>query len=240
VSNPLDEIKRLLDNCTDEQRQVIFQYLRSKIRLHPIEEKLNVQAEVILEAISRAGDLTLRGIRGIIAEAAFLLNVVGRLEGWEDKTPEGDRPYDFLLTDGNGDVRVQVKMQRLKSQRPMTAHEGYRFLPQDMYVVETQRTRGGSDQKTGEDTRPYRYGEFDILAVSLHPSTGDWSRFLYTVGSWLLPSKGKKNLLLKFQPVAKDPNDDWTNDFLTCVSWLRSGQSKSIQPGLPHRRKRKK
>lgn len=40
-----------------------------------------------------------------------------------------------------------------------------------MYVVETPRTRGGKDLTSGEDTRPYRYGEFDILAVSMHPST---------------------------------------------------------------------
>lgn len=240
MSNHLDEIKRVLDNCTDEQRQAIFQYLRSRIRLHPIEDKLNIRAEVILDAISRAGDLTLRGIRGIIAESSFLYNMVKNLNGWTDKTPEGDHPYDFLLTDGNGDIRVQVKMQRLKSQRPMMANEGYRFLPKDMFVVETQRTRGGSDQRTGEDTRPYKFNEFDILAVSLHPSTGDWSRFVYTVASWLLPSKNNRNLLLKFQPVAMTPNDDWTSDFLTCVSWFRSGRSRTIQPGLPHRRKRRK
>ena len=66
-----DEIKRLLDACSEKERLEIFKYLRRTIPIHAIEGKLNTQAEVILEAIDRASDLTLRGIRGIIAEAAF-------------------------------------------------------------------------------------------------------------------------------------------------------------------------
>jgi hypothetical protein len=31
------------------------------------------------------------------------------------------------------------------------------------------------------------------------------------------------------QPVAIEPNDDWTNDFSTCVSWLRSIETKTIR-----------
>jgi len=42
----------------------------------------------------------------------------------------------------------------------MWASQAYRFLPKDMYVVETQRTRGGSNRLTGGSTRPYRFGEF--------------------------------------------------------------------------------
>jgi hypothetical protein len=240
MSDHLEEIKQLLASCNEQQRREVFHLLRREFRIHPIEEKLNVQAEVILEAIDRAGDLTLRGIRGIIAEAAFLINVVGKLEGWKNITTAGDHPYDFLLTDGRGDLRVQVKMQRQKDQRPMPAREGYRFLPADMYVVETQRTRGGTDQRTGENTRPYRFGEFDILAVSLHPSTNDWTRFCYTVSSWLLPRPENRSLLLKFQPVPARPNEDWTDDFLTCVGWFRAGQGKRIQPGETQARRTKK
>jgi hypothetical protein len=70
--------------------------------------------------------------------------------------------------------------------------------------------RGGKDTKTGEDTRPYRFGEFDILAVSMHPSTRDWGIFMYTVADWLLPRPGDKQLMLKFQPVGKIPDDRWT------------------------------
>ena len=75
-----DEIKRLLKACSEEERLEIFQYLRRTIPIHAIEAKLNTQAEVILEAIDRASDLTLRGIRGIIAEAVFLVEVIAKLE----------------------------------------------------------------------------------------------------------------------------------------------------------------
>jgi len=212
MNHQLDHIKQLLASSTKEQRQEIYRELRKEFPIHAIELKLNAEAEIILEAISRAGDLTLQGIRGIIAEAAFATKVVGTLQGWIDSTPAGNHPYDFVLTDGHGDIRVQVKMQRQKSHRAMMANEGYRFLPADMYVVETQRTRGGRHPSTGENTRPYKFDDFDILAVALHPSTGNRSRFLYTVNSWLLPRAEDQKLLLKFQPVPKGSNENWTDD----------------------------
>lgn len=225
----VEEIKQLLDRCTDEQCREILRYIRRRVPIHAIEEKLNAQAEVILEAIDRAPDLTLRGVRGIIAEAAFAVEVAGKLEGWRDATPPGEFPFDLLLEDDRGQVRVQVKMQRRVGGRPMTAREATRMLSPDKFVVETQRTRGGVDRATGEDTRPYRFGEFDLLAVSMHPSTNDWNSFMYTVGNWLLPRQENPELLMKFQPVSPTADDDWTDDFLTCVSWFRSGVVKRIQ-----------
>jgi len=109
----------------------------------------------------------------------------------------------------------------------MWAREAYRYLPPDMYVVETQRTRGGKDA-SGNETRPYRFGEFDILGVSMHPSCNKWDQFLYTVAAWLLPDPNSSNLLLKFQPVAQAPTDTWTNDFGTAVEWFRSGATNRI------------
>ncbi len=229
MKSHLDEIKRLLELCDKYQRRELFRYLRNEFTIHPIETDLNTQAEVILEAISRSSDLTLRGIRGIIAEAAFAVYVLGGLDGWIDRTEPGDHSYDFLISDDRGDVRVQVKMQRLKTQRPMMANQGYKFLPSDMYVVETQRTRGGIDPKTGSDTRPYKFNEFDILAVSLHPSTKDWSHFLYTVVNWLIPREDIPACLLKFQPVSVTPSEYWTDDLLTCINWYRSGEKKALQ-----------
>lgn len=225
----VENIKRLLDALTDDQCREILHHLRGRIPIHPIEAKLNTQAEVILEAIDRASDLTLRGVRGIIAEAAFAVGVISELEGWHEVTLDSDMPYDFLLEDAMGQVRVQVKMQRRVGGRPMKANEASRLLSADMFVVETQRTRGGVDRSTGEDTRPYRFGEFDIIAVSMHPSTNDWNSFMYTAGDWLLPRPDKPAQLMKFQPVAPESNEDWTNDFLTCVDWFRSGKKKHIR-----------
>src|SRR5208283_5137644 len=99
---PIEQIKELLSRCSVAQRREIFEYLRAEFPIHPIEEKLYAQAEIILEAIDRASDLTLRGIRGVIAEASFEINVVNKLVGWENITPEGDLPYDFLLKDAVG------------------------------------------------------------------------------------------------------------------------------------------
>lgn len=41
----------------------------------------------------------------------------------------------------------------------------------EVFMTETQKTRTGTDGEENQ-TRPYRYGEFDILAVSMQPSTG--------------------------------------------------------------------
>ncbi|MFO0959225.1 MAG: helix-turn-helix domain-containing protein [Isosphaeraceae bacterium] len=215
---------------SEDARRAVLGQIRKEYPIHELERKLGAPAEVILEAIDLAGPLTLRGIRGVLAESAFRLGVVEELKakGWINQPIHGDPSYDFALDDGRGVVRVQVKLQRKKADRPMRANEGSRRLSADMFVTETQRTRGGKDQKTGGDTRPYRYEEFDILAVCMEPSTGDWGQFYYTVARWLLPRPEDPNLLLKFQPVAASPNEDWTNTFETCVGWLRSGATRTI------------
>jgi len=224
--NEIKQIKQLLAYCSIEQRYEIFQLLRQEFQIHSIEKELNISAEIILEAISRASDLTLRGIKGVVAEAAFELYVVDKLDNWDNVLLDGNYAYDFLLRDNIGPVRIQVKMQRQKEHRPMMANEAYRYLPSSMYVVETQRTRGG--RKNGENTRPYKFGEFDIIAVSMRPSTNNWSDFMYSVESWLLPHPELPNQLLKFQPVAKISNDVWTDDFRECINWFRSGEVKRI------------
>jgi hypothetical protein len=228
MAKNVDQIKALLDKCSEEQRREIFQYLRIHFSIHPIEDKLNCSAEIILEAIARASDLTLRGIRGIIAEASFKYEVLDKLKGWKDVTSDGNEAFDFKIKDSKGSVTIQVKMQRQKEHKPMMANKALKILPEGRYVVETQRTRGGKDLRTGENTRPYRFGEFDIIAVSMHPSTNSWNSFRYTVADWLLPMPTNKKLLLKFQPVSIEPDEDWTDDLLTCIKWLRSGNRKTI------------
>src|ERR1700744_3088877 len=121
----VDEIKVLLEQCTDAERLEVFKLLRRDFHIHPFESALNTRAEVILEAISKAPDLTIRGVRGIIAEASFVVEIVGPLleNGWIDTTPKGDHAYDCQIEDKIGVVRVQVKMQRRKDHRPMMANE---------------------------------------------------------------------------------------------------------------------
>lgn len=228
-----EQVRQMLAALTPEQRYQVFRLLRREFPIHPIERKLDTEAEIILEAIDRASDLTLRGIRGVIAEAAFATDVVGRLDGWQDVTPAGDAPYDFLLRDSHGEVRVQVKLQRQRAHRPMLSDQTPRWagLPPGMFVVETQRTRGGTTAG-GEDTRPYRFGEFDLLAVSLHPSTRNWSSFVYTVADWLVPHPENAKWIQKYQAVPSQADVHWTDDFLQAVTWFRSGERRP----LPFRR----
>jgi len=115
----IEQIIGLLNLCSPAQRQEIFRRLRAEFPIHPLEVELNISAEIVLEAIHRAGGLTLRMIRGVIAEAAFAIEVVERLAGWRNVKPPGDLPYDFQLDDGQGVVRVQVKLQRSLAHRPM-------------------------------------------------------------------------------------------------------------------------
>ena len=223
------QILSLWEKCSEEQKRYIFSQLRREIAIHPIEERLNTQAEIILEAINQDDQgLTFRMLRGVIAEAAFKIEVLDKLEPWQQLTPPGDLPYDYLLSNGIDSVRVQVKLQRSKAGKPMQANEAYRRFSADLFVVETQKTRGGIDPATQENTRPYRFGEFDILAVAMQPSTGSWSSFLYTPANWLLATEEDHTCMLKFQPVSPVPNDDWTNDFETCVEWLKMQQTKQI------------
>jgi hypothetical protein len=63
----------------------------------------------------------------------------------------------------------------------------------------------------------------------MFPSVNDWTYFMYTVADWLLPRSENPDLILKFQPVPKKPNDDWTDNFLECVRWFRQKTKKTIK-----------
>lgn len=146
-------------------------------------------------------------------------------------TPQrGNHSFDHGLRDAVAQVSIQVKLQRSAKGKPITTSGTQFGLAKGMYMVEVQRTRSGTSQgKQGEKnkTRPYRYGEFDIIAVSLQPSNGEWHSFRYTVGNWLLAGTGP-NEIATYQPAATNPNDDWTDDFDTAAKWFRSGTNKKI------------
>lgn len=246
MTDPLDNLRLQIDQCTDAERRILFDYLKTKVPHHPLEDEWRVSAEIILTAIARSSDLTKRGVRGIIAEAVFERSVLANLKGWNAVKFVEDRPYDFLLHSDEEkprEARIQVKLQRMLRQQPMFAFEANRHYPKDMYVVEVQKTRGGFDSQTNEDTRPYRFGEFDVLAVNLHPSTHDWRVFLYTLSDWLLPRHANAALIEIFQPVPSTPTDVWTDSLTTCLEWLAAGERKrilDIEPKLLKRRPRRR
>jgi hypothetical protein len=232
MSKRADEICRLIEGSSEEERCLVLNYLRERVPLHPLEQKWGTKAEAILTAIARSSDLTQRGIRGILAEATFEEIVLPRLEpaGWKAITILGDQTYDFLLEKKKKQVRIQVKLQRREGGVPKEFAARSRAAMNcptgTIYVVEVQKTRSG--QKKGQKTRPYRYGDFDILAVNLHPSTGDWKRFVYTVGNWLRPRPKQPELIEIFQPVPNCPDDYWTDNLERCIDWFLGASSKRL------------
>jgi hypothetical protein len=231
VSETTDTITRLIDQCSEIEKLALLEYLRTHLPQHPLERNWGVSAEIILSAIARSSDLTLRGVRGVIAEAIFETQAITLLQGWNAKAFTGDLPYDFLLENQSEppkQISIQVKLQRMKDHRPMLAREGNKLFPSDMYTVEVQKTRGGIDPATNEDTRPYRFGEFDILAVNMQPSTQDWKQFKFTVSDWLVARPENLNLIAKFQPVPQEPNEFWTDNLQTCIGWFLAGEKKRL------------
>lgn len=221
----LTAIRELLAQCSPEERAALFRELRATHQIHDFEAIIGAPAEMILEAVHRAPELTRRMLRGVIADAAFRTFVVPAVapHGWRDVTPPGNFSYDYQLADDIGPVTVQVKLQRSERGSPVVKN-GARFgFGPEVFMTETQKTRTGTDGDENK-TRPYRYGDFDILAVSMQPSTGKWDRYMYTVGRWLLPGK-QEGEMATLQPVTMEPGEFWTNDFRTAAQWLRADDS---------------
>lgn len=217
----LVELESLLAAATDDQRRAVFALLRDRygLRIHPLEERWNTTAEAILDAIDQSADLTQRGIRGVLAEATFRTTVLPkRLTSWKPLPVVGDQPFDLMLDDGSGPVRVQVKLQRRESGVPK-----YHRKTTDHFVVETQRTRGGR-RRDQEASRPYRVDEFDVLAVCLHPSTGSWTEFFYCATRDLLVRPTEPTLLAVMQPFPVAGSNAWSADFGNAVKRFRLGR----------------
>lgn len=213
-----------LDSLPPEQHQALFQQLRQRFSIHPLEAQWNISAEFILEAISQSQDITKRGVRGIIAELCFNTYVLGNMQqrGWTHHAQVGDLPYDALISHPDiGQIKVQTKNQRLEKGVPKYANGPMiRFNPMvnGWFVCETQKTRTGKDAE-GADTRPYRFGEFDILSVCLHPSTGDWTKFMFCPAHTLIPKAGSPELIATFQPVSPIRQANWTDNLEEAIQW---------------------
>lgn len=250
MNESIDAIKKLISECSVEEQKALKQYLRSLLP-HPLESEWGIDAETILSAIRRSSDLTKRGVRGIIAEAVFENAVIPSIKtsGWEPVAIVGNPSYDMHLQRGDSAARIQIKLQRLEKGLPKVYYPKY-YEAESLYVVEVQKTRSGkkttNQHLPGADattrttdpvtvqTRPYRFGDFDILAVNMHPSSGDWKNFRYTVASWLLPRMQDKSLIEVFQPVASVPNEVWTDNLAVCLNWFAVGEKRSVLAEILH------
>lgn len=252
MSESLAAIKKLIEGCSADERRALKAYLRALLP-HPLETEWGIDADTILSAIDRSSDLTKRGMRGIIAEAVFESEVVPNVaaSGWEAVPISGDLSYDALFKKRDLSARIQIKLQRLEKGVPKLYYPKH-YEEGSLYVVEVQKTRSG-EKTTAEKlqgsatevaatsavmvkTRPYRFDDFDILAVNMHPSSGDWKNFRYTLGSWLLPRSNDNSLIEIFQPVAATPNDVWTDDIMVCLGWLEAGEKHRVLADLVHLR----
>lgn len=211
----LDEVKYEIARWNDADRLALLRELRAtyNIPIHPLETAWATTAEAILEAIHDSPDLTQRGVRGVLAEATFRTSVVPTLHGWTSIPFTGDLPYDLLLDNGERRIRVQVKLQRREKGLPkLYRAKGVKETP-GIYAVETQRTRNGKRGPEGKATRPYRFGEFDVVAVCMQPVHGNWTTFLYCPARALLPRTSDPELIQVMQPVYTDETQGWTSDF---------------------------
>lgn len=218
-------VRELLAQCTPDERAAIFKELRAEHPIHPYEAVVGAPAEMILDAVHRAPELTRRMLRGVIADAAFRTFVVASLaaRGWRDVTPEGNFAYDYRVDDGQGPITVQVKLQRSARGAPVVK-DGTRYgFDCEIFMTETQKTRTGTDGDE-KKTRPYRFGEFDVLAVSMQPSLGKWDSYMYTLGRWLLAGKTADEVAT-LQPVTKTAGEFWTDDFEVAARWFRDADA---------------
>jgi hypothetical protein len=249
----LETISKLIDECSEQDRKALKLYFQ-RLLPHPLEREWGIDADTILSAISRSSDLTKRGVRGIIAEAVFVNEIIPTVAafGWQPVDFSGDHPYDALLKKNETVARIQVKLQRLQEGEPKLYYPKH-YEQGSLFVVEVQKTRTGKKiakkKVTGtvtirtateldtENTRPYSFGDFDILAVNMHPSSGNWRSFRYTVASWLLPRPANTSLIEIFQPVAALPNDVWTDNLETCLTWYEGAKQLIILTELLHLKK---
>ncbi len=255
MSESLEAVGKLINECSEEDRKALKLYLH-KLLPHPLEKEWGIDADTILSAIDRSSDLTKRGVRGIIAEAVFVNEVVPTVEefGWRPIEFDGDHPYDALLRKGRVAARIQVKLQRMEEGKPKLYYPKH-YEQGSLFVVEVQKTRTGvrtaekalpgtetivaATESIAIKTRPYSFADFDILAVNMHPSCGNWKNFRYTVASWLLPRPADTRLIEIFQPVAATPNQVWTDDLVACLRWFEQGEQRRVLTELLHLRKQR-
>lgn len=218
-----DEVQRMLSDleaASPEDRHVFIERIQSIFPVHELEGEWGVPAKVILEAISRSSDLSQRGVRGLIAEAYFEIDVVPKLKGWTHDDESADEDFDYLLCQGDTKVKVEVKQQR--SEKGSAAI----YKSTGMFKVETQKTRTG--KKQGKKTRPYRVGDFDLLAVNMRASCGDWTRFLFVPASALLVKPDAEDEFQTMQPVPPEPDEYWSDDINVALKRLVEGVEGTI------------
>jgi hypothetical protein len=152
---------------------------------HPLEQKYGLTAQELLDAIDRRFRLKV-ALEGAVAEVHFERKIrIASREGWLSsyESHDVDGMHDFTVVTLSGTtIRVEVK----------TIRNGPK--PQ----VELQKTRAA---KGDPSSRYYERNHFDVVAVCIGRSTGDWSQFRYALVSQLPSHRGYQNKLQVMHPI---------------------------------------
>ena len=159
---------------------------------HALELKYGLTAQELLDAIDKRFRLKV-ALEGAVAEVHFerKLRIASR-EGWLTSYESHDRDgmHDFtVVTLSEISIRVEVKTIR-NGPKPK---------------VELQKTRAA---KADPSSRYYDRNHFDVVAVCVGRSTGDWSQFRYALVRELL---GHRNHPDKLQVMHSIPEGVETN-----------------------------
>ncbi|MCS6244493.1 MAG: hypothetical protein H2172_11635 [Opitutus sp.] len=203
----IEVLQEQLLKLSPKKRKLVL----SALPRHQLEVEFDINAEIILDAISRSSDLTKRGVRGIIAESVFIKEVLPeQLENTDWRLSDvsaTDLPYDALIENSLGmKVSIQVKNQRVE--------KGSVKIKNGNWIVEVQKTRSGKGAD-GQSTRPYKFTDFHLIAVCLWPGTRDWRKFAYCLTQNLVPRRGSKELIEIMQPIPTAINEGHWNSSLT-------------------------
>ena len=143
MSESYEKAKALIAECSTDEL-IALRHLAARIP-HPLESEWGIDADTVLNAIQRSSDLTKRGVRGIIAEAVFETSVIPAIKsaGWNQEPIDSDLSYDVRLKNGQRNIRIQIKLQRLEKGTPKYYYPK-QFGAEAFYVVEVQKTRTGT------------------------------------------------------------------------------------------------
>jgi hypothetical protein len=152
---------------------------------HALEVKYGLTAQELLDAIDRRFRLKV-ALEGAVAEVHFERKLLiasreGWLAGYEAHDMDGMHDFTVVTLSGMA-MRVEVK----------TIRNGRKAQ------VELQKTRAA---KADPSSRYYNRDHFDVVAVCVGRSTGDWSQFRYALVRELPCHRNHPNKLQVMHPI---------------------------------------
>lgn len=179
------------------------------------QNQLHVKPEILLDALNFANEFTFRNLRGLISEYYLRQRLIKN--GFVLLPTEQNDPFDFKIEKNNKIFTIQLKLQRQSAGQPIFTQDISKKLPAGFYVSEIQRCRNGFDRK-GFSTRPYKFTDFDILAVCLEPVTKDWHDFTFCLTSNLLADPKHPSNIFKYQAI--ELNQCWNREIEECIKLI--------------------